>query len=238
MEQLSPQEPGDRPGADSPSQPWQEPAWISGFQPPDWETTRFCCGSPESMVFVSAAELPDTRHLHSPRPCHIYIFGRSHWLCSLCGWGCFPVPSRPPWTSVGVIIRWLVLGDWMYKQTMARWWTRMDFDPWPQLWLSQEAKPQPLPSSAQDSQGGSVTASFQDPGSHFWLRTNQRKSNTHPSLITWDAQLPGSCLQLSQTQSGHTWSPPLHWLFYYKLFWSYTSSESLPSIRDGGWAPC
>ena len=160
MGQLSPQEPGDRPGADSPSQPWQEPAWISGFQPPDWETTRFCCGSPESMVFVSAAELPDTRHLHSPRPCHIYIFGRSHWLCSLCGWGCFPVPSRPPWTSVGVIIRWLVLGDWMYKQTMARWWTRMDFDPWPQLWLRQEAKPQPLPSSAQDSQGGSVTASF------------------------------------------------------------------------------
>ena len=190
------------------------------------------------MVFVSAAELPDTRHLHSPRPCHIYICGRSHWLCSLCVGGVLSCALKTPLNLCGVIIRWLVLGDWMYKQTMARWWTRVDSDPWPQLWLSQEAKPQPLPSSAQDSHGRSVTASFQDPGSHFWLRTNRRKSNTHPSLITWDAQLPGSCLQLSQTQSGHTWSPPLHWLFYHKLFWSSTSSESLPSIRDGGWASC
>ena len=106
--------------------------------------------------------------------------------------------------------------DWTYKQTMARWRMRVDSDPCLQLWPSQEAKPQPLPSSAQNSQGRSATASFQDPGSHFWCRTNRRKSNTYPSLTTWDAQLPGSCLQLFQTQSGYTWSPPLHWLFYHK----------------------
>lgn len=123
---------------------------------------------------VRAASLAD------PTGCVLFV----------CCWGELSCALKTPLNFCGVIIRWLVLGDWTYRQWPddSGLWTVA------QLWPSQEAKPHLLPLSAQNSQGGSVTARFQDPGSHCPCRTNWRKSNTLPRLVTWDAQLPGSCL--------------------------------------------